>query len=197
MGLTWSSHKLKRKEKRSKTVSEIAALSDRVYETRTSTGREHFACQDSDVSKIFILTISNGGKILNNINVVVWRQSKKENSSLPVAVRVSKTRLLKVPDLSLFVGQGCETTLFERKAVKRVFIAWLLYFISGDACDNDDDDDGVLDRDDNCQLVPNPTQRDLNGWYSFYVLEKKNTLYVLMFLSSQRRALNYDDVLKT
>lgn len=57
--------------------------------------------------------------------------------------------------------------------MKRVFIAWLLYFISGDACDNDDDDDGVLDRDDNCQLVPNPTQRDLNGWYNFYVLVKK------------------------
>lgn len=36
-------------------------------------------------------------------------------------------------------------------------------FISGDACDSDDDDDGVLDRDDNCQLVPNPTQRDLDG----------------------------------
>ena len=105
--------------------------------------------------------------------MVVWRQSKRENSSLPVAARVSKTRLLKVPDLSLFVGQGCETTLFEGKAVKRVFIPWLLYFISGDACDNDDDDDGVLDRDDNCQLVPNPTQRDLNGWYNFYVLVKK------------------------
>ena len=31
------------------------------------------------------------------INVVVWRQAEKENSSLPVAVRVSKTRVLKVP----------------------------------------------------------------------------------------------------
>ena len=42
----------------------------------------------------------------------------------------------------------------------------MLCFIPGDACDSDDDDDGVLDRDDNCQLVPNPTQRDLNGWYN-------------------------------
>ena len=49
---------------------------------------------------------------------------------------------------------------------------WLMlscfkYFavFSGDACDDDDDDDGVPDRIDNCQLVPNPTQRDLNGWY--------------------------------
>ena len=49
----------------------FGSLSRRVFETRTATGREHFACQDSDLSKIFILTISNGGKILSNINVVV------------------------------------------------------------------------------------------------------------------------------
>lgn len=39
----------------------------------------------------------------------------------------------------------------------------LLFFFPGDACDDDDDDDGVSDSEDNCQLVPNPTQRDLNG----------------------------------
>ena len=67
---------------------------------------------------------------------------------------------------SLSVGAAsCEATLFKRKPVKKALIAWVLCFIPGDACDNDDDDDGVLDRDDNCQLVPNPTQRDLNGWY--------------------------------
>ena len=31
------------------------------------------------------------------MNVVVWGQVKNENSSLPVAVRVSKTRMLKLP----------------------------------------------------------------------------------------------------
>ena len=42
-----------------------------VFETRTATGREHFACLDSGVSQIFILIISNGEKILSNVNVVV------------------------------------------------------------------------------------------------------------------------------
>ena len=64
------------------------------FETRTATGREHFASQDSGVPKSFILIISNREKILCDVNVVVWRQVKRENSSLPVAVRVSKTRVL-------------------------------------------------------------------------------------------------------
>ena len=42
----------------------------RVFETRTATGRENFVCQDSGVPQIFILIISNGGKILSNVNVV-------------------------------------------------------------------------------------------------------------------------------
>ena len=43
----------------------------RVFKTWTATGREHFACQGSGVSQIFILIISNGENILSNINVVV------------------------------------------------------------------------------------------------------------------------------
>ena len=46
-------------------------LSLRVFETRAATGREHFVFQDSGVSHIFILIISNGEKILGNVNVVV------------------------------------------------------------------------------------------------------------------------------
>ena len=44
---------------------------DRVVETRTATGRKNFACQDSGVSQIFILIISNGEKLLSNVKVVV------------------------------------------------------------------------------------------------------------------------------
>ena len=46
----------------------------------------------------FLLLISNGEKILSSVNVVVWRQFESENSSLPLAVRVSKTRVLKLPN---------------------------------------------------------------------------------------------------
>ena len=49
----------------------IRSLSMRVFETRTEAGKEHFGSQDSDVSQIFILIISNGEKILSNVDVVV------------------------------------------------------------------------------------------------------------------------------
>ena len=71
------------------------SLSTRVFETRTATGRDHFACQESIVSQIFVLPISNGEKLLSNVKVVVCGQVKNENSSLPVAGRVSKLRVLK------------------------------------------------------------------------------------------------------
>ena len=48
----------------------IGNLSTRVFETRTATGREHFACQESGISQIFVLIISNGEKILSNVTVV-------------------------------------------------------------------------------------------------------------------------------
>ena len=49
----------------------LGSLSMRVFETRTATGRENFACQDSGVPQILILIISNGEKILSNVNVVL------------------------------------------------------------------------------------------------------------------------------
>ena len=49
----------------------LGSLSTRVFETRTATGREHFAGSDGIVSQIFIILISNGEKILSNVNVVI------------------------------------------------------------------------------------------------------------------------------
>ena len=69
----------------------LGSLSTRVFERRTATGRKHFACLDPLVTQIFILLISDKEKIPRNVNVVVWGQVKGENSSLPVAVRVSKS----------------------------------------------------------------------------------------------------------
>ena len=71
-------------------------LSTHIFETRTATRREHFAFLDRIVSQIFILLISNEEKILSDVTVVLRGRVKSENSSLPVAVRVSKTRVLKL-----------------------------------------------------------------------------------------------------
>ena len=42
-----------------------------VFEAWTATRREHFACEDSGVFQICILIISNGEKVLGNVDVVV------------------------------------------------------------------------------------------------------------------------------
>ena len=49
----------------------LGSLSMHVFETGMTTGRGHFAFQDSGVSQIFIPSISNGEKILANANAVV------------------------------------------------------------------------------------------------------------------------------
>ena len=89
------------------------SLSTRVFETRTATGIGHFSSKDSGVSQIFIRIVSNGEKILGNVNVVVWRQVKRENSSLLVAVRVSKTRVLKLP-IFYYYNENCPNTPVPR-----------------------------------------------------------------------------------
>ena len=90
-------------------TSLLGSLSTRVFETRTATGSEDFTCKDRIVSKIFIPLISNDEKILRNVNMVVLGQVKIENSSLPVAVRVPKTRALKLPsDGSPLTRRWCD-----------------------------------------------------------------------------------------
>ena len=49
----------------------LGSLSTRVFKTRTATGSEYFARQDSGLSQIFKLRVSNSEKILIDINVVV------------------------------------------------------------------------------------------------------------------------------
>lgn len=39
----------------------------------------------------------------------------------------------------------------------------LAAFWQGDECDDDDDNDGILDTKDNCRLVANPSQEDSNS----------------------------------
>ena len=58
-------------------ISGLPLLSTRVYERRAVTGREHFTCQSSGASQIFIPRFC-GGKILSDVNVVVRRRAKGE-----------------------------------------------------------------------------------------------------------------------
>ena len=52
-----------------------------VFETRTTTGRGHFACQDSGVFQTFIPSISNGEKILVNANAVALQPNLVQTRS--------------------------------------------------------------------------------------------------------------------
>ena len=61
--------KLKGKEAHFRLSS--ASQSTRVFETRTATGREYFARQDNGIPLDFLLIVSNGKKIIGNVNVVV------------------------------------------------------------------------------------------------------------------------------
>ena len=42
-----------------------------------------------------------------------------------------------------------------------------LSFILGDVCDDDDDNDGVEDKDDNCRLIPNQDQKDIDSKFEY------------------------------
>ena len=43
------------------------------------------------------------------------------------------------------------------------YFLWGTVYVTGDVCDEDDDNDGIPDAGDNCVLIPNPDQTDSNG----------------------------------
>ena len=72
-------------------TSILESLSKRRFWATGGTGSEHLARQDSGPSQIFKLIVCTSEKKLNNIVVVVRRQLKEENSSIPLSVHGSKT----------------------------------------------------------------------------------------------------------
>ena len=75
----------------------LRSLSNNVFERRTSTGRGLFSFFDGGFAQIFSLIASITVKKLRNTNFISSRHVKRENTSLPVDVRRSKTSLLKLP----------------------------------------------------------------------------------------------------
>ena len=79
----------------------IGSLSSNVFERRTSTGSGLFSNFDGGFAQIFSQIASITVKKLRNTNFISSRHVKRENTSLPVDVRRSKTSLLKLPNISL------------------------------------------------------------------------------------------------
>ena len=75
----------------------LGGLSNNVFEGRTSTGSGLFSFFDGGFAQIFSQIASITVKKLRNTNFISSRHVKRENTSLPVDVRRSKTSLLKLP----------------------------------------------------------------------------------------------------
>ena len=75
----------------------IGSLSNNVFERRTSTGSGLFCFFDGGFAQIFSQIASITVKKLRNTNFISSRHVKRENTSLSVDVRRSKTPLLKLP----------------------------------------------------------------------------------------------------
>ena len=80
----------------------LGSLSNNVFERRTSTGSDLFSFFDGGFAQIFSQIASIIVKKLRNTNFISSRHVKRENTSLPVDVRRSKTSLLKLPTVSPF-----------------------------------------------------------------------------------------------
>ena len=78
----------------------LGSLSSNVFERRTSTGSGLFSFFDGGFAQICSQIASITVKKLRNTNFISSRHVKRENTSLPVDVRRSKTSLLKLPILA-------------------------------------------------------------------------------------------------
>ena len=76
----------------------IGSLSNNVFERRTSTGSGLFSFFDGGFAQILSQIASITVKKVRNTNFISSRHVKRENTSLPVDVRRSKTSLLKLPN---------------------------------------------------------------------------------------------------
>ena len=74
------------------------SLSNNVFERRTSTGSGLFSFFGGGFAQIFRQIASITVKKLRNTNFISSRHVKRENTSLPVDVRRSKTLFLKLPN---------------------------------------------------------------------------------------------------
>ena len=93
---------------------EVESLSSNVFERRTSTGSGLFSFFDGGFAQIFSQIASITVKKLRNTNFISSRHVKRENTSLPVDVRHSKTSLLKLPN-----DDKDRTCLLQDKNMKR------------------------------------------------------------------------------
>ena len=84
-------------------MNKIGSLSNNVFERRTSTGSGLFSFFDGGFAQIFSQIASITVKKLNEYKFYS-RHVKKENTSLPVDVRRSKTSLLKLPNPASYAG---------------------------------------------------------------------------------------------
>ena len=80
-------------------VYQLGSLSTRVFETRTATGSELFSLFTCPHTTTFTLLSIFSPQEMNSIKIWETIRSKNANCSLPVAVRVSKTRVLKLPNV--------------------------------------------------------------------------------------------------
>ena len=95
----------------------LGSLSSNVFERRTSTGSGLFSFFDGGFAQIFSQIASITVKKLRNTNFISSRHVKRENTSLPVDVRRSKTSLLKLPILAPRTQRYFRSSLLSTRKV--------------------------------------------------------------------------------